>query len=165
MVPELMLELYPGAREVILVRDFRDMVASMFAYNDKRGRRGFARDRASTDREYVVNQLAPPVTAIADAWRRRSGGAHLLRYEDLVLHPEETVQSVLAHLDLGGEPHALEPMLASLFGRDSGSEGHRTVSDPRESIGRWRRDLSDEVATACADAFGPALEFFGYEPA
>src|SRR4029453_13655799 len=32
-MPALTWELYPGAREVILVRDFRDMVASMFAYN------------------------------------------------------------------------------------------------------------------------------------
>ena len=38
-----MWELYPRAREVILVRDFRDMVSSMFAFNAKRGFQGFRR--------------------------------------------------------------------------------------------------------------------------
>ena len=62
-------------------------------------------------------------------------------------------------------PDAVEPMLGSLLARDSGSEGHRTVPDPRESIGRWRRDLSGEVEAACAEALGRPLEIFGYEPA
>jgi hypothetical protein len=164
-VPELMLELYPRAREVMLVRDFRDMIASMFAYNEKRGRQGFRRDRATSDRDYILNDVGVQVGALADAWARRSETAHLLRYEDLVLRPEETVQALVAHLGLEAGPGAVEPMLGSLLGRDSGSEGHRTVADPRESIGRWRRDLSDEAEAACADALGRPLETFGYEPA
>ena len=144
-VSELMLELYPSAREVMLVRDFRDMIASMFAYNEKRGRQGFRRDRASSDRDYILNDVGVKVAALADAWARRADTAHLLRYEDLVLRPEETVQALLAHLGLDAGPGAVEPMLGSLLARDSGSEGHRTVTDSRESIGRWRRDLSDEV--------------------
>lgn len=164
-VAELVLELYPAAREVMLVRDFRDMVASMFSYNEKRGRSGFRRDEASSDSDYVVTQVAPQVAAIADAWRRRAEQCHLLRYEDLVLHPEDTVRALVAHLGLGASDAALEPMVASLAGRDSGSEGHRTVTDAAESIGRWRRDLSREVIDACEAALGPSLEAFGYEPA
>jgi Sulfotransferase family len=164
-VSELMLELYPRAREVMLVRDFRDMIASMFAYNEKRGRQGFRRDRASSDRDFILNDLSVGVGELAVGWTRRSDTAHLLRYEDLVLRPEETLQALLAHLGLDAGPGAVEPMLKSLLARDSGSEDHRTVADPRESIGRWRRDLSDEVAAACAEALGRPLEIFGYEPA
>jgi hypothetical protein len=163
-VPELVLELYPGAREVMLVRDFRDMLASMFAYNTKRGRAGFRRDQAVSDRDYVMNEVGVSVAALADAWRRRGGTAHLLRYEDLILQPEDTIQALLAHLGLDAGAQGVAPMLASLQSRDGGSEGHRTVTDPLESIGRWRQDLSDEVAAACAEALGPSLETFGYEP-
>ena len=36
-VPQLLRELYPDAREVFLVRDFRDMLCSIRAFNEKRG--------------------------------------------------------------------------------------------------------------------------------
>jgi hypothetical protein len=164
-VSMLMLELYPGAREVMLVRDFRDMVASMFAYNAKRGRQGFRRDRAASDRDYVLDEVRRSVRALERTWRRRSGQTHLLRYEDLVLQPAETVPALLAHLGLEAGPQVVEQLTATLFDRDGGSEGHRTVSDPRESIGRWRRDLPDELAAVCEEALAPSLTAFGYEPA
>lgn len=164
-VAELVLELYPAAREVILVRDFRDMVASMLSYNEKRGRAGFRRAEAASDSDYVLTRVGPQVAALADAWRRRAERAHLLRYEDLVLQPEATVRALLAHLGLDASDATVAPMVASLTSRDSGSEGHRTVADPAESIGRWRRDLPEDVVAACATGLGPALEAFGYEPA
>ena len=164
-VAELVLELYPAAREVMLVRDFRDMVASMFSYNEKRGRPGFRRGEASSDSDYVLTRVGPQVTAMVDAWRRRAELSHLLRYEDLVLRPEETVRTLVAHLGLDPSDAAVEPMVASLAGRDRGSEGHRTIADPADSVGRWRRDLSREVMDACEAALGPSLEAFGYEPA
>ena len=163
-VPALVLELYPAAREVILVRDFRDMVASMFSYNEKRGRAGFRRGEAATDSDYVLTMVGPEADALAEIWRRRGRQAHLLRYEDLVRRPEETVHALLAHVGLDTSDAVLAPMLASLENRDSGSEGHRTVADAAESIGRWRRDLSREVVEACETALGPSLEAFGYEP-
>jgi hypothetical protein len=40
-----------------------------------------------------------------------------------------------------------------------------TSETPEGSIGRWRRDLEPELAEACEEAFGGALEAFGYEHA
>jgi Sulfotransferase family len=157
----LLRELYTGAREIVLVRDFRDMVASIFAFNRKRGFAGFGRGRAASDAEYVTAHIASSVEKFAEAWRTRSQGAHLLRYEDLVLRPRESVVSMLDYLELDAGPTAIEPMLASL--RSPESELHRTISAPERSIGRWRHDLSPEVQEACADALGPALRAFGYE--
>ena len=105
-IPATMVELYARAREVILVRDFRDMVASMFAYNDKRGREGFRRDRFDDDAQYVVKQVKDSVAALAQAWNTRRGTAHLIRYEDLVLDPEATIASLLRYLGLDAGPHA-----------------------------------------------------------
>jgi hypothetical protein len=41
---------------------------------------------------------------------------------------------------------------------------HGTAPDPAASVGRWRTDLDDDLARACARSFGEALAKFGYEP-
>ncbi len=156
----LMRELYPGAREIVLVRDFRDMVASVFAFNRKRGFQGFGRARTADDVEYVATIVADSVEMLAEAWRARSGDAFLLRYEDLVQAPDETVRSLLEHLELPAAPGTIEAMLAALD--EPKSEGHRTIRDAADTVGRWRSDLTPEVQEACAQALGPALRQFGY---
>ena len=52
--PRLMRELYPAARELFLVRDFRDMVASMLAYNARKGFGDFGRDTAESDAAWLA---------------------------------------------------------------------------------------------------------------
>ena len=89
-----LLDMFPGTRELFLVRDLRDMVCSIFAYNEKRGFPYFNRDRASSDEDYVRTYLAPGVDALLADWRQRAESARLLRYEDLVLHPEQTLEEV-----------------------------------------------------------------------
>jgi hypothetical protein len=157
----LLSELYPRAREVVLVRDFRDMVASIFAFNRKRGYAGFGRSRAESDVEYVATEVAESVETLVGAWRARSPDSHLLRYEDLVLRTPETVRRLLDYLELEAGRETLEAMLASLEAPES--EGHRTAAAPEHSIGRWRQELSVEVKEACAATLGPALREFGYE--
>jgi hypothetical protein len=155
----LLREIYPRSREIFLVRDFRDVLASIFAFNEKRGFQGFGRDRAESDAEYVSEWLAASVTAFLHAWRTRSAGACLIRYEGLVREPRETLERVLRHLELEATPPTVDAMLASLAAPEA--EAHRTTG-AEHSIGRWQRDLSDEVREACETALGPALGEFGY---
>ncbi len=117
-------ELYPRAREIVLVRDFRDMVASVFAFNRKRGFPGFGRARTADDVEYVTTIVADSVEMLAEAWRARSGDAFLLRYEDLVQAPDETVRSLLEHLELAAAPGTIEAMLAALERARVGRTSH-----------------------------------------
>jgi hypothetical protein len=161
-IPEMMHELYPRAREVILVRDFRDMVASMFAYNAKRGREGFRRDEFDSDADYVVKQISGGVRALAAAWAARRDRAHLVRYEDLVLEPEQTVAGVLRYLGLGDSGPAADRMVKALRATGPETAPHRTTTDPRASIGRWRTDLSPDARAACEAALGDHLQAFGY---
>ena len=64
--PRLLRELYPGARELFLVRDFRDMLASMQAYNARKGPgTSGARKRGATKRGWPTcgktsSSCAPP---------------------------------------------------------------------------------------------------------
>ena len=88
-VSSVAAELYPNGRELFLVRDFRDMVCSVLAFNEKRGVTGFGRAEASSDMEYV-ERLGGWAASLMRAWERRRERAHLVRYEDLVLDPERS---------------------------------------------------------------------------
>jgi hypothetical protein len=157
----LLRELYPGAREIFLVRDFRDVVASIFAFNAKRGFQGFGRDRAASDADYVSDWISESVASFLRAWRTRGRGAHLIRYEELVRRPREVLAGVLEFLELDAPPATVDAMLASLD--EPAADVHRT-SAAEDSIGRWERDLADDVKDACRQDLGDALAEFGYAP-
>jgi hypothetical protein len=160
-VPQLLWELYPEGRELFLVRDFRDMVASVFAYNAKRRTRAFGTQDVDTDEQYVRRMLAPSVQDLLDEWRRRAGRAHLVRYEDLVLNPVRVLAEVLTSAGLDDSPQVIAQMIDEAGEEIPQMDHHRTAASARASVGRWR-ELPDELRHACDEAFGPALEEFGY---
>jgi len=164
-VPGLVWDLWPDAREVILARDFRDMLSSIFAFNAKRGFPGFRRSVAASDAEFVHERVGRSVAALARAYRERAERAHLVRYEDLVKRPADTARALLEYLELDAPPATVDEMAASVTRRDGESDQHRTVADPAESIGRWRTDLSAELQQAAEATLGEALREFGYEEA
>jgi hypothetical protein len=162
-MPILMSELYPDAREVILVRDVRDVACSILAFNARRGYQDFGRELVATDADFF-ERLINDMSALARSWTTRAGRAHLVRYEDLILDPEPVVDGILDHVGLDGSEHVVTDML----GRASASlpelEAHRTSSDPSMSIGRWRSDLDPALMMTCRDSLDEALTAFGYEP-
>lgn len=163
-LPWLAWELYPRAREVFLVRDFRDVVSSMRAMNDKTGRTLFNRDGPPGDEALVDFVRDGPVRLLAESWPRRRDRAHLLRYEDLIERPKETLAALLTYLGVDADAAVVDGMIARASAESPELAGHRTSREPRASIGRWRRDLPPSVQAACRDALGEALAQFGYAP-
>jgi hypothetical protein len=158
-------EIFPDVREIVLVRDFRDMLCSIFAYSKRFGSPIFGRELADSDDEYVRGNLAAQVDLLASGWKRRSGSAFLLRYEDLILEPHETLSSLFEYLGLASDPATLEQMTEGFsYGKNAAGETHGTSLSARESIGRWRTDLDPALVAACEDAFADAFETFGYTP-
>jgi hypothetical protein len=154
-------ELYPRAREVFLVRDFRDMVASIFAFNRKRGVKGFGEEAARDELDYV-RRLEVWASNLLRSWRRRSERAHLVRYEDLVLEPAGTLEALLDYAGLAADGATIDRMLGALAEELPELAEHGTAPDAKTSIGRARSDLSPDLAAACERSFGEALEAFGY---
>ncbi len=154
-------ELYPQSREIVLVRDFRDMVASILAFNAKRGYMAFGREQATSDEEYV-RRLQRSVVRLHQSWKQRSDEAYLLRYEDLILRPVETLSALLEYLGLGSTPSAIKDMIERASEEIPSMPQHRTSPDIKRSIGRWRRDLDASLQASCQEAFGDVLKEFGY---
>jgi hypothetical protein len=162
-IPEMIREVYSRAQEVILVRDFRDMVASILAYNAKRGYIGFGREHVANDEEYIY-RMRTSALRLLESWRRRSDKAYLLRYEDLIWQPVETLSALLEYLELDAAPSTVEGMIQKASEEVPGlPQQHRTSPDADRSIGRWRSDLDPSLKAVCQQAFSDVLEDFGYE--
>lgn len=161
-VPDLLRDLYPGSREILLVRDFRDMVCSILAYNRKRGYQGFGRDRVESDADYIGQLRAGSVDRMLARWEHRSDTLCLLRYEDLVTDPVPTLERVFREIGVGPEAAAATLERARALTPDAQKQ-HSTSADAAASIGRWRRDLDPALRDLANAEFGDALDRFGYE--
>jgi hypothetical protein len=158
-LPETMRDLYPGTREVFLVRDLRDVVCSMLAFNSKRGYQSFGREKAGNDSEFV-QRLAIDLSTLAAAWEARADSSLLVRYEDLVLQPEETLSRILAYLSVAADATTVSGVLAAASEETEELAAHRTSRDQSSSIGRWQEDLPADLAEECTEVFGPVMARF-----
>jgi hypothetical protein len=159
---DLTLECFPGAREVILVRDFRDRLSSVFAWNKRHGDHGFGHDAQMSKRRYLTERVLVDARDLLERWQRESERAHLLRYEDLVLEPRATLAALFEYLDIDSDPATLGTVLEMAAKPGELSNSHRTVDDPLQTIGRWRRDLPPELAEEANEILAPVLGAFGY---
>jgi hypothetical protein len=158
IVPDLLWELYPGAREVVLVRDPRDVLTSILAATSKRAAQPLPADLG----RWVREEFTGRILAVLHSWRRREDRTHLVRYEDLMTRPRDTLAGVAGYLGLDAGPESVDPMVEGAGRRLPGMDEHRTSADSASSIGRWRRDLEPELVEACERAVAPALEAWGY---
>lgn len=158
----LICDIYPETREIFMVRDFRDMFSSMLAFNAKRGTASFGSARASNDDEFVAIRRECALDLLR-AWRQRSAHAHLLRYEDLVTSPQETLAALCQYLELDMSASDIEQVIRRAETASTELSQHRTTPSPRASIGRWRHDLAPSLRASCQEAFADVLTAFGYD--
>ncbi|MEZ4564830.1 MAG: sulfotransferase [Thermomicrobiales bacterium] len=162
--PRRLRELYAQPAELFLVRDFRDMFASMRAYNARKGYGDFGRAAAVDDQAWITT-LRQGVRALLDAWRERGTPATLVRYEDLVQQPEIALPPVLDALGLETSPGIIAHMLAAAAPDAPDLRGHGTTASPDASIGRWQADLPPDLRNLVHTEFGDLLAAFGFPSA
>jgi hypothetical protein len=160
-VPGIIWELYPHTREIIVVRDFRDMLCSIRAFNAKRGTVGFNRDQVDNEEQYI-HRLGREAQQLLSSWRTRSDRACLVRYEDLISQPVDTLRRVFAYLDIECPSSTVEDILRRALVDTSEMQAHRTSGSAQTSIARWHSDLDADSKLLCEHVFGAALEEFGY---
>jgi len=162
-LPRIAWDLYPHMKEIVLVRDFRDLICSVFAFNAKRGTVDFGREAFETDVEYV-RYVGRRARQLVDAWKSRRDRSELVRYEDLAADPRATVERLVAYLELEAAAHVVEAMVRAAFEHPA-LERHRTSSTVEESIGRWRRDLPPSLADVVEESLHGPLSELGYASA
>jgi hypothetical protein len=160
-VPGIIWELYPNTREIIVVRDFRDMLCSIRAFNAKRGSIGFNRDQVDNEQQYIY-RLGREAQQLLSSWKARSDRACLVRYEDLISQPAATLQRILAYLEIECGSSMVEDILRRALVDTPEMRAHRTSGSSQRSIARWHSDLDEDSKQLCEQVFGQALEEFGY---
>lgn len=147
---------FPEAKVVHLVRDGRDVAVSL-------RRVFFGPNRVDRIAEVWVEYLAA-----FDTFRRQSGPDEWLevRYEDLVLDPEEQTGRVLRFLDESPELDATAVPDTALRRRYARLDGglHGSLAGPISSarIGSFRHRLSSREIAVFESIAGGALERYGY---
>ena len=162
-VPRIARDLYPGAKEIFLVRDFRDLICSVFAFNEKRRTVDFGRERVETDEEYV-GWIAMGAGWLVNAWKSRQDTSELVRYEDLATRPAETIERVLAYLGLDRSPEIVDELVRGAVEHPE-VERHRTSESVDASVGRWPRELPPRLHSAVRDSLHGPLAELGYDVA
>ncbi len=169
------LECFPGAKVICMVRDPRAVVAS---YRDWRNQGGFDFEadpghletlkveakRAKSSYHVILQTWLWRGTVQASlAARARWGADHVSvqRYENFVLDPEPITRELAAWLNLDFDPAMLEvPVTNSSFSSFEAKGGMQQAA-----IDRWREKLSaGEIATV-QSCSGTALQGAGYEAA
>ena len=156
---DLLRELYPGAAEVVLVRDLRDVLCSILAFNRKRGYQAFGRELAGSDDEFI-DSVRRSGEALLGHLRTEGRKVHLVRYEDLIREPVATLEPLLEHLGL--DPAAAPEMVERAAISTAAMDHHMTAPSAASSIGRWRTELDADLADRCDAILAPVVADFGY---
>lgn len=165
-LPDIARDVYGSlAKEIILVRDPRDIFCSASSFNSRRGFPDFgAEHHAAADAWFRAIRHA--FVQLAGCHARRPQ-ALVIRYEDLVLDAGSTIPGILRYLDANPRRtvsgrNMVDVMQDAIFDPDQESAGHMTSPSARQSIGRWRAHDAPAVFHAEDEAYGQAMRTFGY---
>lgn len=158
--PRLLAHVYDGAKEIVLVRDFRDVICSMLAFDRKRQSLNFQGD--DVDVEAFTFRIVDEFRQLAAMWAERRDSALLLRYEDLIVDPHASLCRVTEYAGIDASPSVIERMVDTSRVDDDTSRAHRTTDNGAHSIGRYRYDMNEDLRALCLEIGADLLSRFGY---
>lgn len=135
--------LWPMTKEIVLVRDLRDVICSIDSFNRKRGFASFGREAFPDDESYFayVGQMADSIIERAEGPNEVS---RVIRYEDLVGDPKPVLHGLCDWLEVDSGTATVGAMLEGVSKFQSFRDEHVTSGSTHHSIGRWRKDFSDQ---------------------
>jgi hypothetical protein len=140
---------YNRVRDVVLIRDPRDLAASAVSYNRTGAPADFA--EFGSDFEAAVRTMGTQLKVLDEAQAYKNETGLLVRYEDLVSDMPGVVARIFVHI--GDELSAAETdavISVALSELGSTYDRHRTSGTSADrSIGRWKHDLTDAQKAIC----------------
>jgi hypothetical protein len=135
--------MFGSIKEIVLVRDPRDLLCSYKSF-------------WNSDPTGAVTTINTQLDYIARLRAEQRSDTLFVKYEDLTLQPDATLDRVCDFLEVPHHQLQREDREAAVFTR------HGTSKSPEASVGRWRDDLSGEELALASDKFSKFLEVFEY---
>jgi hypothetical protein len=159
----MLAELYPKARNLFLVRDFRDMACSMVAFSKRLKREAFGPGSGVID-EALFRLVRDQAQELLECWNAQKSNGCLVRYEDLIGDTPGTLHSVLKWLGLDDSLQTINNVVARAAQvRPGAQREHQTSEGVPDSFGRWRRELDPAMKGICREILANVLTAFGYD--
>ncbi len=154
--------IFPDARLIHVVRDGRDAVCSLLTMD--------WRDPATGRKPAYVANAAAAVEYWARAVRAGleaaralpSDSFYLLRYEDMVTRPKETLEPLFTFIGEAWDPCVLDFHLKKREGTKESSDGQVARRLYTHAAGRWQRDLNEQDRETFKRIAGDVLVELGY---
>jgi LmbE family N-acetylglucosaminyl deacetylase len=153
--PSLLDSLYPSALRVAILRDPRDRIVSYYFHQKRKGRLS---DSSELD-EFFIDSYIERIRQDYEGLLLVGGNVHLLTYEELSEHPQETIFKLCELLSVSRTDDIIQAMLAAasfskLTGREAGVED--VGSHYRKGVvGDWSSHLNSaqsyKVVTSLED--------------
>ncbi|MDX1454551.1 MAG: sulfotransferase, partial [Gammaproteobacteria bacterium] len=148
-------ETFPDATYIHIIRDGRDVAASQIS---EHGSWGYG----------DISRAAAGWCSVIDGARATSGSVRYteVRYEDIVMKPEETIRRLLDFLGVDWDPAVLahseqgHSLYETKVRHPSRDQVARPIND--SALGRYRRDLKPEQIEAFEKVAGASLVSLGY---
>ncbi len=145
---------FPDARFIALIRDGRDVAASIFKKNEQ------------ADTRYVLRKWNYSLKMIEMVRRKTSEDSFLLvKYEDLVSEPEKTLDIICRFLDVNPEP-VLDKQAEYLekMGSRGKMKAFENLKNPvsTASVGKWETDLPQYYRQVILRGMEKNLRKYGY---
>ncbi len=144
LVREVAAFMFGPLHEIVLVRDPRDIICSSRSFWQR-------------DVHQSIQVLRGQFANLTRLRKENGLRQHVVRYEDLLLRPQPTMQAVFDFLGL--QSAEFEP---DVEGESSVFAIHGTSDTADATVARWRRELSREEASIATAELLPFIEKYGY---
>jgi len=146
---------HPKAHFFAMIRDGRDVLASQLNVGNFK-----------TNARKCAREWRDGILDFRNFMKQQSVRAMMIGYETLVEKPEDTMKDVCEFIGVEYNPSTLHfhEMEMDLFKNPHGHLSHRQIKEGinANSIGRWKRDLSEEEIGRFFEIAGDLLVEYGY---
>jgi hypothetical protein len=105
--------IFPTAKEIVLVRDPRDVYCSILSFIEKKGQLAFGREFFQDNHSYLTESFIPNMIQLYQYWKTHSDSVLLVRYEDMILDPQKTYHKICQYVGINNSSETIHQMLVA----------------------------------------------------